>query len=130
MVNLMRCPLWLEWPKMKGYFGHMHSMKMQIYSIIFRKYLLQVPFCEEKIVQLVRVTFFQSDFLQNLYFIFYGIFYPKLCFCSPIHCPPDPSTNTETTNQKNKFFISFCLFVIVFFVRNSLIIELMKIQNL
>ena len=40
MVNLMQCPLWLEWPKMKGYFGHMHSMKIQIYSIIFRKYLL------------------------------------------------------------------------------------------
>ena len=40
MVNLMRCPLWLEWPKMKGYFGHMHSMKIQIYSIIFCKYLL------------------------------------------------------------------------------------------
>ena len=30
--------------------------------------LLQVPFCEEKSVQLFRVTFFQSDFLQNPYF--------------------------------------------------------------
>ena len=30
--------------------------------------LLQVPFCEEKSVQLFRVAFFQSDFLQNPYF--------------------------------------------------------------
>ena len=29
---------------------------------------IQVPFCEEKSVQLVRVAFFQSDFLQNAYF--------------------------------------------------------------
>ena len=28
----------------------------------------QVPFCEEKSVQLVRVKFFRSDFLQNPYF--------------------------------------------------------------
>ena len=31
---------------MKGYFGHMHSMKIQIYSIIFRKYLLKYRFCK------------------------------------------------------------------------------------
>ena len=30
--------------------------------------VLQVPFCEEKSVQLVRVAFFRSDFLQNPYF--------------------------------------------------------------
>ena len=30
--------------------------------------VLQVPLCEEKSVQLVRVAFFQSDFLQNPYF--------------------------------------------------------------
>ena len=30
--------------------------------------LLQVPFCEEKRVQLFRVAFFRSDFLQNTYF--------------------------------------------------------------
>ena len=29
---------------------------------------MQVPFCEEKSVQLVRVAFFRSDFLQNPYF--------------------------------------------------------------
>ena len=28
---------------------------------------LQLPFCEEKSVQLVRVAFFRSDFLQNPY---------------------------------------------------------------
>ena len=88
---------------MKGYFGHMHSMKIQIYSIIFRKYLLSF------------VEFLIASF----------------AFAVLLLAPaPDPSTNTETTNQKNKFCISFCLFVIVFFVRNSLIIELMKIQNL
>ena len=30
--------------------------------------LLQVPFCEEKSVQLFRVAFFRRDFLQNPYF--------------------------------------------------------------
>ena len=30
--------------------------------------LLQVPFCEEKSVQLFRVAFFRSDLLQNPYF--------------------------------------------------------------
>ena len=30
--------------------------------------LLQVPFCEEKSVQLFRVAFFRKDFLQNQYF--------------------------------------------------------------
>ena len=30
--------------------------------------VLQVPFCEEKSVQLVRVASFRSDFLQNPYF--------------------------------------------------------------
>ena len=34
----------------------------------FCKKSLQVPFCEEKSVQLVRVAFFRSDFLQNPYF--------------------------------------------------------------
>ena len=34
----------------------------------FCKKSLQVPFCEEKSVQLVRVAFFRSDFLQNSYF--------------------------------------------------------------
>ena len=34
----------------------------------FCKKSLQVPFCEEKSVQLVRVAFFRSDFLQNKYF--------------------------------------------------------------
>ena len=29
---------------------------------------IQVPFCEEKSVQLVRVAFYRSDFLQNPYF--------------------------------------------------------------
>ena len=29
---------------------------------------IQVPFCEEKSVQLVRVAFFRSDFLQNPYY--------------------------------------------------------------
>ena len=29
---------------------------------------LQVPFCDEKSVQLVRVASFRSDFLQNPYF--------------------------------------------------------------
>ena len=33
----------------------------------FCKKSLQVPFCEEKSVQLVRVAFFRSDFLQNPY---------------------------------------------------------------
>ena len=28
----------------------------------------QVPYCEEKSVQLVKVAFFRSDFLQNPYF--------------------------------------------------------------
>ena len=30
--------------------------------------LVEVPFCEEKSVQLFRVAFFRSDFLQNPYF--------------------------------------------------------------
>ena len=30
--------------------------------------LLQVPFCEDESVQLFRVAFFRSDFLQNPYF--------------------------------------------------------------
>ena len=34
----------------------------------FCKKSLQVPFCEEKSVQLFRVAFFRSDFLQNPYF--------------------------------------------------------------
>ena len=33
-----------------------------------KKYTVQVPFCEDKSVQLLRVAFFQSDFLQNPYF--------------------------------------------------------------
>ena len=31
-------------------------------------YSIQVPFCEDKSVQLLRVAFFRSDFLQNPYF--------------------------------------------------------------
>jgi hypothetical protein len=31
-------------------------------------YFIQVPICGEKSVQLVRVAFFRSDFLQNSYF--------------------------------------------------------------
>ena len=30
--------------------------------------LVQVPFCEDESVQLFRVAFFRSDFLQNSYF--------------------------------------------------------------
>ena len=30
--------------------------------------VVQVPFCEDESVQLFRVAFFQSDFLQNPYF--------------------------------------------------------------
>ena len=33
---------------------------------------VQVPFCEEKSVQLVGVAFFRSDFLQNLYFCLFS----------------------------------------------------------
>ena len=38
--------------------------------IFFKCYdsLVQVPFCEDESVQLFRVAFFQSDFLQNPYF--------------------------------------------------------------
>ena len=43
-------------------FVRSHFEKMQLCSTI------QVPFCEEKSVQLVRVAFFRSDFLQNPYF--------------------------------------------------------------
>ena len=32
------------------------------------KVVLQVPFCDEKNVQLVRVASYRSDFLQNPYF--------------------------------------------------------------
>ena len=32
------------------------------------KVVLQVPFCDEKNVQLVRVASFRGDFLQNQYF--------------------------------------------------------------
>ena len=35
---------------------------------VVRSSTIQVPFCEEKSVQLVRVAFFRSDFLQNPYF--------------------------------------------------------------
>ena len=34
----------------------------------FCKKTIQVPFCEEKNVQLFRVAFFHSDFLQNPHF--------------------------------------------------------------
>ena len=42
----------------------------EIFVRIFKCYdsLVQVPFCEEKSVQLFRVAFFQKDFLQNPYF--------------------------------------------------------------
>ena len=35
---------------------------------LIKVWILQVPFCEEKSVQLVRLAFFRSDFLQNPYF--------------------------------------------------------------
>ena len=37
-------------------------------KIICYDSLLQVPFCEDESVQLFRVAFFRSDFLQNPYF--------------------------------------------------------------
>ena len=37
--------------------------------------VLQVPFCEEKSVQLVRVASFRSDFLQNPYFSWSSLFW-------------------------------------------------------
>ena len=40
----------------------------------FCKKSLQVPFCEEKSVQLVRVAFFRSDILQNPYFRVFYVF--------------------------------------------------------
>ena len=45
------------WP-VESFFLH---KKVPVYSCI----VLQVPFCD---VQLVRVAFFRSDFLQNPYF--------------------------------------------------------------
>ena len=43
----------------------------QVEHIFLHCIVLQVPFCEEKSVQLVRVAFFRSDFLQNPYFSSY-----------------------------------------------------------
>jgi hypothetical protein len=37
-------------------------------KIICYDSLLQVPFCEDESVQLFRVAFFRTDFLQNPYF--------------------------------------------------------------
>ena len=41
---------------------------IRFFSNVIHDTLVQIPFCEEKSVQLVRVASFQSDFLQNLYF--------------------------------------------------------------
>ena len=57
-------------------FVRIHIGEMQLLQVehffLHKKVLtcivLQVPFCEEKSVQLVRVAFFRSDFLQNQYF--------------------------------------------------------------
>jgi hypothetical protein len=51
---------------------HLHK-KVPVLIIRFEKIvcydlLLQVPFCEDESVQLFRVAFCRSDFLQNPYF--------------------------------------------------------------
>ena len=55
--------------------------------------LLQVPFCEDEIVQLFRVAFCRSDFLQNPYFSFllqlvYLFIYTGTHYTAPIWLEP------------------------------------------
>ena len=45
-----------------------HFGKMQLGHVEHFFSTIQAPFCEEKSVQIVKVAFFQSDFLQNPYF--------------------------------------------------------------
>ena len=51
----------------RSYFGKMQLWQVERF-FLQQKGTIQVPFCEEKSVQLVRVAFFRSDFLQNPYF--------------------------------------------------------------
>ena len=53
-------------------FVRSHFGKMQLWQVehffLHKKVPVVVPFSEEKSVQLVRVAFFRSDFLQNPHF--------------------------------------------------------------